>query len=202
MSPRSAKQINTIRKEKKNLILETALELFAENGFHATSISQIAKKAKISKGLTYNYFESKKEILDEILRVGFDSIYSNFDLNQDGVLTEEEFIWFIKQSFRIMRENNRFWKLYFSLLFQPKVAESFQNDYSETSKNLYSKLFQFVVGKGSTNPESDVIVITALLKGAYITTVSAPDYFPPEKMELTIIEALLTILNNQKINMV
>ncbi len=198
MSPRSAKQIDNIRKEKKNLILETALELFAENGFHATSISQIAKKAKISKGLTYNYFESKKEILDEILKFGFDSIYSNFDFNQDGVLTEEEFIYFIKQSFRLIRENNRFWKLYFSLLFQPKVAESFQNDYSETSKNLYSKLFQFVAGRGSKNTESDILVISALLKGAYITTVSTPDFFPPEKMEGTIIEALFKLLNNQK----
>ena len=64
MSPRSAKQFDEIRKQKKELILESALELFAENGFHATSISQIAKKAGISKGLIYNYFESKNEILN------------------------------------------------------------------------------------------------------------------------------------------
>ena len=67
MSPRSAKQFKEIRKEKKDHIMEVALELFAENGFHATSISQIAKKAGISKGLTYNYFESKKELLDELI---------------------------------------------------------------------------------------------------------------------------------------
>ena len=74
MSPKSAKQFNDIRTQKKELIMNVALELFAENGFHATSISQIAKKAKISKGLTYNYFESKKEILDEIIKKGFDSL--------------------------------------------------------------------------------------------------------------------------------
>ncbi|HSH19451.1 MAG TPA: helix-turn-helix domain-containing protein, partial [Draconibacterium sp.] len=107
MSPRSAEQYDDIRKQKKDLILETALELFAENGFHATSISQIAKKAGISKGLTYNYFDSKKEILDNIILEGFDTIYSNFDINQDGILTEEEFIYFIKQSFQLMRENMR-----------------------------------------------------------------------------------------------
>ena len=58
MSPRSAKQFKDIRKQKTELIMETALELFAENGFHATSMSQIAKKAGISKGLAYNYFEN------------------------------------------------------------------------------------------------------------------------------------------------
>ena len=79
MSPRSAKQFDDIRKQKSKLIMETALELFAENGFHATSISQIAKKAGISKGLIYNYFESKNDILEEIIEEGFDDVYSNFD---------------------------------------------------------------------------------------------------------------------------
>ena len=100
MSPRSSEQFDDIRKQKKKLILDTALELFAENGFHATSISQIARKAGISKGLTYNYFESKKEILDELIASGYNEIYDNFDLNKDGTLTEEEFILFIKTEFR------------------------------------------------------------------------------------------------------
>ena len=69
--PRSLKQNEKIRKQKKQLILDTALELFAENGFHATSMSQVAKKAGVSKGLAYNYFESKQDILDEIIKTGF-----------------------------------------------------------------------------------------------------------------------------------
>ena len=99
MSPRSAKQYNEIRKQKKKLIMETALELFAENGFHTTSISQIAKKAGISKGLAYNYFQSKNEILEEILETSSKEIYSNFDFNRDGILTEDEFFYFIRQTF-------------------------------------------------------------------------------------------------------
>ncbi|MDV7394640.1 helix-turn-helix domain-containing protein, partial [Arthrospira platensis SPKY1] len=48
--------------------MEKALELFAEKGFASTSISQIAKEAGISKGLMYNYFESKEQLLHEIIR--------------------------------------------------------------------------------------------------------------------------------------
>ncbi|NJK98866.1 MAG: helix-turn-helix transcriptional regulator [Bacteroidales bacterium] len=40
-----------IRQEKRVLIMETALELFAANGYENTTINQIAKKANISKGL-------------------------------------------------------------------------------------------------------------------------------------------------------
>jgi AcrR family transcriptional regulator len=195
MSPRSAEQFDGIRKEKKKLILDTALELFAENGFHATSISQIAKKAGISKGLTYNYFDSKKEILDDIITEGFDTIYSNFDINQDGILTEEEFIYFIKQSFQLMRENMRYWKLYYSLMLQPKVAESFQEEYSEKARPFLNKLFQFVVSKGSKDPEGDLMVISALFEGAYLFAITAPEMFPGTIMEDKIINACFKIIN-------
>jgi AcrR family transcriptional regulator len=195
MSPRSAKQFDDIRKQKKELILEVALGLFAENGFHATSISQIAKKAGISKGLTYNYFESKKEILDEIIKKGFDSIYSDFDLNRDGVLSEVEFRHFVKHTFKIMRENTEFWKLYFSLMFQPKVTESFQNDYSEATQNIFNIFYQFIENSGSKDPVSDMLVISAMIKGAYITGVTAPHIFTPDILEEKIVDACFKIIN-------
>jgi AcrR family transcriptional regulator len=196
--PRSQEQYDEIRKQKKQLIMDTALELFAENGFHATSMSQVAKKAGISKGLAYNYFESKKEILDEIIKAGFDSIFSNFDLNKDGVLTEEEFNFFIQKSFQVLRENLRYWRLYYSITLQSKVAESFQSEYIEKVKPLFSMLHQFAESKGSKDPESDVIAISALLEGSYLFTITASDFFPTDKMENVVIDACFRIINNQK----
>lgn len=196
MSPRSAKQFDDIRKQKKELILESALELFAENGFHATSISQIAKKAKISKGLIYNYFESKNEILSEIIRVGFDSVYSNWDLNHDEVLSEEEFVYFIRQTFKITRENMEFWKLYMSLMLQPKVSESLKQEYGNEAQAIFKLFYNFITSKGSKDPESDMLAITALLKGSFITVIAAPEFFPPEKLDDKIIAACFKILKN------
>lgn len=193
--PKSQEQFDDIRKQKKKLIMDTALELFAENGFHATSISHIARKAGISKGLTYYYFESKKEILDEIILQGFDTVYSNFDLNKDRVLTEEEFISFIKKIFQIMRENLRYWKLYYSLMFQPKVAESLQDDYTEKAKPLLEMLSKFIISKGSKDPQGDLMVISALLEGAYLFTVTAPEMFPGKLLEEKITNACFKIIN-------
>lgn len=48
-------------------ITEAALELFANEGYHATSVSKIAKKAHVSKGLIYNYYNSKEDILHAII---------------------------------------------------------------------------------------------------------------------------------------
>ena len=43
MSPRTPLQFEEIREEKRNLIMDTALEHFAREGFHATTINHIAK---------------------------------------------------------------------------------------------------------------------------------------------------------------
>lgn len=195
--PRSKVQYKQMREEKRVLILNTALELFAEHGFHSTSIEQIAKKAGISKGLTYNYFESKKSILDEILKTGFDAIYANFDLNKDGILTYEEFDFFIRKSFAVMTENRSFWKLYFSLMMQPVVTEAYMNDYREASVNLYNILIRFLTDIGSTDAQKDILIVSSLLKGAYLIIVTSPGFADEEKYVDTILEGFQRIINHK-----
>ncbi len=192
--PKSPEQFDDIRKQKKQLIMDTALELFAENGFHATSISQIAAKAKISKGLTYNYFGSKNEILDEIMTQGFNEIYDNLDINHDGVLIEDEFKYFIHENFRLVRENLHYWKLFFSLLLQPKVSVAFADRYQEKAGPIFEMLFQFIVSSGSKEPEKDLMAVTAMIEGAFLYMVAAPDVFPSDKLEKAVIDNCLKII--------
>ena len=195
--PRSEDQYRQIREEKRVLILNTALDLFAAQGFHSTSMEQIAKKAGISKGLTYNYFTSKKEILDEILKTGFDAIYAHFDLDKDGILTYEEFEFFIRNSFRIMMENRSFWKLYFSLMMQPAVTETYKNDYSEKSVDLMKVIIRFLTDLGSTDPQKDLTIISSLLKGAYLIMVTSPEFTDEEKYVDAIFEGFQRIINHK-----
>jgi AcrR family transcriptional regulator len=51
----------------KQLILDSALKLFAEKGFDGASISRIAKAAEVNQALIYYYFKNKKAVLAEIL---------------------------------------------------------------------------------------------------------------------------------------
>lgn len=53
--------------ETKEQIVETALELFSQNGFLGTSMSDIASRLKITKGALYKHYESKQQILDRII---------------------------------------------------------------------------------------------------------------------------------------
>ena len=52
----------------KEEILETALKLFAQNGYEATSVSDIAEKIGISKGALYKHYHKKRDIFESILK--------------------------------------------------------------------------------------------------------------------------------------
>lgn len=60
--------------EKQQRIREQAAELFAARGFAATSTADIAAEGGFSKALIYHYFESKEEILQDLLEAHMDSL--------------------------------------------------------------------------------------------------------------------------------
>ncbi len=196
MSPRTSAQLIKIRHEKKELILEKALELFAEKGYHATSISTIAKKSKISKGLIYNYFDSKKEILNEIIKYGFVTIFQSLDIKENGILTKDEFVFFIKENFKLLQENIKHWKLFYSLMLQPQVTKTFASDYKNMVTPLFKMLFNFIDARGSNDPQGDLMAISAMLEGAFLYAVATPEVFPLEVMQEKIINACFKIIDN------
>jgi AcrR family transcriptional regulator len=53
--------------DKRRLILDAAVRVFARQGFHACRVSDIADEAGVAYGLVYHYFASKDEILDTLV---------------------------------------------------------------------------------------------------------------------------------------
>ncbi len=53
---------------KRELIIQTALQLFSSNGFHKTTMPDIAAKLHMSVGNVYNYFSSKNILAQEIIK--------------------------------------------------------------------------------------------------------------------------------------
>ena len=64
------KELNRKERErlfKKQEILDASIKIFAQKGFKATTLDEIAKKSEFGKGTIYNYFSSKEEIYKEII---------------------------------------------------------------------------------------------------------------------------------------
>ncbi len=52
--------------DKRRLILDAAVRVFAREGFHTCRVSDIADEAGVAYGLVYHYFQSKDEVLDTL----------------------------------------------------------------------------------------------------------------------------------------
>ena len=182
MSPRTPKQFEEIREEKKQLIMQVALELFANEGYHPTSISKIAKKAGISKGLTYNYFESKEDLLKSVVQEGFKEIFKYFDPNKDGILTKEEFVFFIEKSVGMVKNHMDFWRLYFSLMAQPTVLIALGSEFMKFFDSYFKTLADYFHSQGYEDGYTEVRLFVALLDGVVLHYLLDPEQFPFEKV--------------------
>jgi len=52
--------------DKRRLILDAAIRVFARKGFHHCRVSDVADEAGVAYGLVYHYFDSKEEILNRL----------------------------------------------------------------------------------------------------------------------------------------
>jgi AcrR family transcriptional regulator len=77
--PRSRPQVQkatlpaTVPDGTRRRILETALRLFASQGFHGTSIRDVAKELELQPSALYSHFPSKEHILAELVQIGHEA---------------------------------------------------------------------------------------------------------------------------------
>jgi len=65
-TPREGASRSKAAADKRRLILDAAVRVFARQGFHACRVSDIADEAGVAYGLVYHYFASKDEVLDTL----------------------------------------------------------------------------------------------------------------------------------------
>jgi len=191
--PRTKEQFEEIRKDKINLIKQVAMELFASEGFVQTPISKIAKAANISKGLMYNYFESKEELLKAIVRDGVNEPFESFDRDGDGHLSTEEFEYYVRQSFIQTKKNKEFYKLLYTIMLQPNIHDII----IEISNDISTKVLKVANEYFSTrfdDPQTELILFSSVMKGLNMQYVFAPEYMTDEMVE----KAINRIIENYK----
>ena len=168
--------------------MDAALELFANEGYHNTSISKIAGSADISKGLMYNYFDSKEDLITAIFEKGMSTMFDFLESDKDGVLNTDEFDLFVNRAFNTLIKNPTYWKLYFSILMQPVIHEMVQKRYKQVIMDSLQLLLEYYEKQGVEDPMAEAMLFGALMDGIGINYLLSPEMFPLEKVKETIIE--------------
>ncbi|MEQ8359423.1 MAG: TetR/AcrR family transcriptional regulator [Cytophagales bacterium] len=186
MSPRTSSKNEKIRKESMQKIMNAAFSLIAQNGYESTSISQIAAEAGISKGLLYNYYESKEDLLQKLVLNAVaqgDEIMNDLVVDDPAATLENMFRWFFKE----MQERPDYWRLMTELTF--KIDKfSFVQDMAKEKMVGYTSFFTGILEKLKfPNAAQEAKLIGAIFDGIAIQSIVIKKDYPFDEMEAFLI---------------
>lgn len=195
---RKTEQPASIRDEKKAQIIDAALKLFSEHGYHGTSTSMIARAAGISKGLLYHYIESKEKLIQEICKAVYDLIYQHHEIHDQDVLTPEELEIFVRNSFDAIRENKEFFRLIFSLSMNEEVRKIMQVAGSEIGITNEHALLQKYFETHFEQPQLELSLFLSLTKGATLLYCTEYNFYDDHMLRFAEEEAINRFIIHKK----
>lgn len=181
--PRSKEQFKEMREKTRSVILEKALLLFANKGFHGTSINDIANEAGISKGLAYNYFESKDAILLAIIDTALTAGLEVMNVSKLSEDPYKQLELLIVKTFDHIQKNDNYWRMFSTLMLQPKlsnITEKMVNEFGTNAMNETIKIFKKI---GIRNPETEALILDGVLDGIILHYLFFKDKYPIKKVK-------------------
>lgn len=187
--PRTKGQFEAIRKESRQKILDAALEVFAKQGYHSATVDAIAKTAGISKGLIYNYFKSKEDVLQELMIGMMEALMCEYmPLKPEKKFTKNDIINFINVGIDLVLEKPHFWKLYFSVALQPDVMSIVFDKMMEMGQPYMIAMNEYFRDKEVENPEVMMRYFSAVMDGIQFHCMLDPKTFPAEEVKKLLIK--------------
>jgi len=186
MCPRTKEQFEVIRENKKEQILNAAIECFGTRGYYSVTISQLAKHAGISKGLLYNYFSSKEDLLKQIFQSLMRDFMGFLDPDENGILEKHELFEYFDKVFDFLQNNISLGKMYISIFSQPSVQTILNEEIVVASRQPLGMMLRYFESQGFEDPEVEVAFLGTLFSGAMSEFLSDPEHFPLEKIKTRI----------------
>ena len=196
MCPRTSQQFEDIREGKRRQILDAAIECFATKGYHAVSITELAKHAGISKGLMYNYFKSKDELLKIIFKEIMHEMMQLIDPDQSGKIDRNILLQYFERLVSHLKSNLILWKMYMAIFSQPAVMEILSEEIQSASRKPLEMMEQYFKRQGYKKPLEEVAFLSTLMSGITYEYIADPENYPIDQIKKRIIN--LYKLNDQK----
>jgi len=183
MSPRTTDQLQQLRKNKKQQILEAALKVFAAHGYAGATINMIAKEAGIAKGLMYSYYESKEKLVEELILFGLQKAASFMEQKPVNQLaTKKAFEESLRKMVSLFLQETDFWRLYTMLALQPNLAAKFKKEATAFIEQYLGAYMVYFQKRKSKNPMAEAMLFGAILDGLMFDLMVAPDEYPLEEV--------------------
>jgi TetR/AcrR family fatty acid metabolism transcriptional regulator len=113
------------KRVKRQVIIDAAIEVFSQNGFQNSTISQIAQRANVAEGTIYQYFKNKEDLFFSIPIDKTKQFYKELELHLqgiDGAMNKiRKFVWYYLYH---LQENPAYAR---ALMLEMRVNRNFAN---------------------------------------------------------------------------
>lgn len=178
-------------------IQDAALDLFAHQGFHKTSISQIAKKARVSKGLIYNYYQSKDHLLESLIH---DAVEAGEEMIEGAIHEDldplQSLLKILDHTIKKVKGNPTYWKLIMGLSIQEEIIGKFEDLLKETQMKNLNTVITLLNEMGVQNAQLEAMYLAAMLDGVLMHFIHMKDRYPIDEMHQLIREKLINLKPN------
>lgn len=182
MSPRNKIQNEAVRQASIERIMQTCLDLFSRQGYAATSVNQIAREAGVSKGLLYNYYASKQEMLKALF------LYFSREEHQimEVVVDDNPHVFLqniIRMTCQEIRDKKDIWRMITAMSMQPDMY-AFIHDIAQTKMEKYFTLLEDLMQRiGRSDPAGESKMLAATLDGIALHYLVSGEDYPMKDVE-------------------
>jgi AcrR family transcriptional regulator len=186
--PRTKEQFEEMRQKSRNLIIDVATKLFANRGYHSTSMNRIAKEAGVAIGLTYNYFTSKEDLLKAIMVKAMDVYNDHMMTVSAEAITNTDLPALIEAAYTGVRNETETW-----LLFIRAMTEVRGIDFSDLNGDAFFDQFEDIAlayyeKKNDPNAEDRAFLISEMVYGMILSFVISQDLESFERTKNSLIK--------------
>lgn len=185
MCPRKREDNEKIREQTSIRLLEGALRVFAKHGYHASSMSEIAKEAGVSKGLAYHYFSSKEDLLVSLAEQRLQQYLPLFKGLNEIVDAEERLdflINFVSDELVKKIDELRFYNALYLHADGVRAIGKAMKKYQAQFDQQFLAEEKLLRDLGFANPELEAIYLRSILQGISLEYMLSPKDYPLQQM--------------------
>lgn len=173
--------------ERRQQLLDAARTLFAERGYHETTVDDITRAADVAKGTFYLYFSEKREVYVEVIRSFLDVIKGFVDLVTEQTPSPSDYFDRVRRGavglLEMLQQNRQLARLAYreSLGVDEQLTALLQSFYREIA-DLEVKNLELAMQLGVVRPCHPLVVAymhIGLTERVILEMLERPDDFPP-----------------------
>jgi AcrR family transcriptional regulator len=173
----------------KQKLLDAAAKLFESQGYFSTTVQQITDEAGVSKGLVYNYFNSKEELLAGLIESATSQMASVAETLESSESIEESLSRFVDRYVGYLKAEKRFLKLQLTLMLMPELKQVVIEPQQKRAAMLLKMFSDWFRLAGVSQSKAKARLFLAMLDGVALHYLCIYEQYPLNTMKPRLLQA-------------